>query len=169
MAEQDDKQVQEGNGPDDAQFLVQKVYVKDISFETPNTPEIFKMEWRPEVEMNMTNKATPIGEDHFDVVLTVTLTVKVGDKVAYLIEVNQAGIFMIRNLPADVIDRMLAIVCANILFPFVRETVSDVVTRGGFPQLLLAPVNFDALFEQEQADGKAQLDAAAQANADITH
>ena len=169
MTEQDSKQAQKDNGPDDAQFLVQKVYVKDISFETPNTPEIFKVEWRPEVEMNMINKATPIGDDHFDVVLTVTLTVKVGDKVAYLIEINQAGIFMIRNLPADVIDRMLAIVCANILFPFIRETVSDVVTRGGFPQLLLAPVNFDALFEQEQAEGKAQLDAAARANADITH
>jgi len=169
MAEQDTNTGQAGNGPDDAQFLVQKVYVKDISFETPNTPEIFKMEWRPEVEMNMTNKATPIGEDHFDVVLTVTLTVKVGDKVAYLVEVNQGGIFMIRNLPEDVIDRMLAIVCANILFPFVRETVSDVVTRGGFPQLLLAPVNFDALYEQQKEEGKAQLDAAAQANADITH
>ena len=169
MTEQDSKLAQKDNGPDDAQFLVQKVYVKDTSFETPNTPEIFKMEWRPEVEMNMINKAIPIGDDHFDVVLTVTLTVKVGDKTAYLIEINQAGIFMIRNLPADVIDRMLAIVCANILFPFVRETVSDVVTRGGFPQLLLAPVNFDALFEQEQAEGKAQLEAAAQANADITH
>ena len=162
---------QQGNpqAPNDAQFLVQKVYVKDISFETPTTPEIFKMEWRPEVEMNMTNKATPIGDHHFDVVLTVTLTVKVGDKVAYLVEVNQAGIFMIRNLPADVIDRMLAIVCANILFPFVRETISDVVTRGGFPQLLLAPVNFDALYEQQQKETEAQLDAAAQANADITH
>lgn len=169
MAEQDGNTGQAGNGPDDAQFLVQKVYVKDISFETPTSPEIFKVEWRPEVEMNMTNKATSIGEDHFDVVLTVTLTVKVGDKVAYLIEVNQGGIFMIRNLPEDVIDRMLAIVCANILFPFVRETVSDVVTRGGFPQLLLAPVNFDALYEQQKEEGKAQLDAAAHANADITH
>lgn len=155
--------------PHDAQFLVQKVYVKDISFETPNTPEIFKMEWKPEVDMNMTNKANSIGDDHYDVVLSVTLTVKVDDKVAYLIEVNQGGIFMIRNLPEDVISRMLAIVCANILFPFVRETVSDVVTRGGFPQLLLAPVNFDALFEQEQAEARAQQDAAAQANADITH
>jgi len=169
MAEQDDKQVQEGNGPNDAQFLVQKVYVKDISFETPNTPEVFKMEWKPEIDMNMTNKATAIGDDHYDVVLSVTLTVKIGDKVAYLIEVNQAGIFMVRNLPADVIDRMLAIVCANILFPFVRETVSDVVTRGGFPQLLLAPVNFDALYEQEQAEAKARDEAAAQANAGITH
>jgi len=169
MAEQDGNQVQEGNGPDDAQFLVQKVYVKDISFETPSSPEIFKMEWRPEVDMSMNNRATPIGDDHYDVVLTVTLTVKVGDKVAYLVEVNQAGIFMIRNLPPEVIDRMLAIVCANILFPFVRETVSDVVTRGGFPQLLLAPVNFDALYEQQKAEDEAQLDAAAQANADITH
>jgi preprotein translocase subunit SecB len=162
---------QEGNPevPNDAQFLVQKVYVKDISFETPNSPEVFKMEWKPEVDMNMTNKATPIGDDHFDVVLTVTLTVKLGDKVAYLVEVNQAGIFMIRNLPEDVIERMLSIVCANILFPFVREAISDVITRGGFPQLLLAPVNFDALYEQEKQQAKDQLEAAAQVNADITH
>ncbi len=162
---------QEGNtqAPNDAQFLVQKVYVKDISFETPNTPEIFKMEWKPEVDMNMSNKATPIGDDHFDVVLTVTLTVKIGDKTAYLIEVNQAGIFLIKNLPDDVVDRMLSIVCANILFPFVREAVSDVVTRGGFPQLLLAPVNFDALYEQQKQENEARLDAAAQANSDITH
>ncbi len=169
MAEQEGNTEQAGNGPDDAQFLVQKVYVKDISFETPNTPEVFKMEWKPEIDMNMTNKATPIGDDHFDVVLSVTLTVKLGDKVAYLVEVNQAGIFMIRNLPEDVIDRMLAIVCANILFPFAREAVSDVITRGGFPQLLLAPVNFDALYEQEKEQAKGQLDAAAQANAGITH
>jgi preprotein translocase subunit SecB len=165
MAEQEGNIEQEGNAPDDAQFLVQKVYVKDISFETPNSPEIFKMEWKPEVDMNMTNKATPIGDDHFDVVLSVTLTVKLGDKVAYLVEVNQGGIFMIRNLPEDVINRMLAIVCANILFPFVREAVSDVITRGGFPQLLLAPVNFDALYEQQQAQQK----GAPQANTDTTH
>jgi preprotein translocase subunit SecB len=127
------------------------------------------MEWKPEVDMNMTNKATAIGDDHYDVVLTVTLTVKLGDKTAYLVEVNQAGIFLIKNLPEDVINRMLGIVCANILFPFVREAVSDVITRGGFPQLLLAPVNFDALYEQQQKDSEAQLDAAAQANAGITH
>lgn len=166
---------QEGNtqASNDAQFLVQKVYVKDISFETPNTPEVFKMEWKPEVDMNMSNKATAIGDDHFDVVLTVTLTVKIGDTTAYLVEVNQAGIFLIKNLPEDVIDRMLSIVCANILFPFVREAVSDVITRGGFPQLLLAPVNFDALYEQQkgeaETESEARLNAAAQANADITH
>jgi preprotein translocase subunit SecB len=137
----------------DAQFSIQKVYVKDVSFETPNSPEVFKMEWKPVVNMHMTNEATPLGENLFDVVLSITLTVKLEDKVAYLVEINQAGIFLINNIPEDVIDRMLATVCANILFPFAREAVSDLVNRGGFPQLLLSPVNFDALYaQQQQAD-----------------
>jgi preprotein translocase subunit SecB len=134
----------------DAQFSIQKVYVKDISFETPNSPEVFKMEWKPKVDMHMTNEATPIGEHLFDVVLSITLTVKLGEKVAYLVEINQAGVFFIKNIPDEVIERMLATVCANILFPFAREAVSDIVTRGGFPQLLLSPVNFDALYAQQQ-------------------
>lgn len=134
----------------EAQFSIQKVYVKDVSFETPNSPEVFKMEWKPLVDMHMTNEAKPIGEDLFDVVLSITLTVKLEDKVAYLVEINQAGIFLIKNIPGDVIERMLATVCANILFPFAREAVSDIVNRGGFPQLLLSPVNFDALYAQQQ-------------------
>ncbi len=146
MAEEDSK-LQEST---EAQFSIQKVYVKDISFETPNSPEVFKMEWKPVVDMHMTNEATPIGENLFDVVLSITLTVKLEDKTAYLVEINQAGIFLIKNIPDDVVDRMLATVCANILFPFAREAVSDIVTRGGFPQLLLSPVNFDALYAQQQ-------------------
>ncbi len=134
----------------EAQFSIQKVYVKDISFETPNSPEVFKMEWKPVVDMHMTNEATPIGEHLFDVVLSITLTVKLEDKTAYLVEINQAGVFFIKNIPDDVIERMLGTVCANILFPFAREAVSDIVTRGGFPQLLLSPVNFDALYVQQQ-------------------
>ncbi len=134
----------------EAQFSIQKVYVKDISFETPNSPEVFKMEWKPVVDMHMINEATPIGEHLFDVVLSITLTVKLEDKTAYLVEINQAGVFFIKNIPDDVIERMLATVCANILFPFAREAVSDIVTRGGFPQLLLSPVNFDALYAQQQ-------------------
>lgn len=145
MAEKEDKKQEAA----EAQFSIQKVYVKDISFETPNSPEIFKMEWKPIVDMHMTNEATPIGENLFDVVLSITLTVKLADKVAYLVEINQAGIFMIKNIPEDVIERMLATVCANILFPFAREAVSDIVNRGGFPQLLLSPVNFDALYAQQ--------------------
>jgi len=140
-------------GQPEAQFAIQKVYVKDVSFETPNSPEVFRLEWKPEVDMHMTNQATPIGEHLYDVVLSLTLTVKIEDKTAYLVEVNQAGVFFIKDIPEDVIDRMLATVCANILFPFARETVSDIVTRGGFPQLLLAPVNFDAMYaQQQQAD-----------------
>jgi preprotein translocase subunit SecB len=146
MAEEDKKK------ETDAQFTIQKVYVKDVSFETPNSPEVFKMEWKPVVNMHMTNEATPLGENLFDVVLSITLTVKLEDKTAYLVEINQAGIFFINNIPEDVIDRMLATVCANILFPFAREAVSDLVNRGGFPQLLLSPVNFDALYAQQQAD-----------------
>ncbi|MCZ6802605.1 MAG: protein-export chaperone SecB [Proteobacteria bacterium] len=166
MAEKEGNAQQEGNAqePTDAQFLVQKVYVKDISFETPNTPEVFRMEWKPVVDMHMSNEATALGDNLYDVVLSITLTVKLGDKTAYLVELNQAGIFMIKNLPEDVIGRMLAIVCANILFPFAREAVSDIVTRGGFPQLLLSPVNFDALYGQQQ-----EKQGAAQPKSDTTH
>ena len=126
----------------DSQFSIQKIYVKDISFETPNTPDAFKMEWKPVVDMNITNEATPLGDDLFDVVLSVTLTVKIDDKVIYLVEINQAGIFLIKNFPEDLLSRMLATSCANILFPFAREAISDTVVRGGFPQLLLSPVDF---------------------------
>ena len=149
----------------EAQFQIQKVFVKDLSFETPNTPEIFKMEWKPVVDMHMTNEATPLDNDLFEVVLSVTLTVKIDDKTAYLAEINQAGIFLIKNIPEDILGRTLATVCANILFPFAREAVSDVVTRGGFPQLLLAPVNFDALYAQQQQ----QAQAAQQAGSETTH
>ena len=141
---------------EDGQFSIQKIYIKDISFETTNTPDVFKMDWKPVVDMHVTNEATPLGEDLFEVVLSVTLTVKIDDKTIYLIEVNQAGIFLIKSIPEDLIGRMLATSCANILFPFAREAVSDIVVRGGFPQLLLTPVNFDALYEQQRKHASEQ-------------
>ncbi len=134
---------------EDAQFQIQKVYTKDISFETPNTPTIFKEEWKPVVDLHMTNEATLVEEHIYDVVLSITVTVKIGEKTAYLVEINQAGIFMIKNIPEDIVQRMLGTSCPNILFPFAREVVSDIITRGGFPQLLLSPVNFEALYEQQ--------------------
>jgi len=140
----------------DSQFSIQKIYVKDISFETPNTPDAFKMEWKPVVDMNITNEATPLGDDLFDVVLSVTLTVKIDDKVIYLVEINQAGIFLIKNFPKDLLSRMLATSCANILFPFAREAISDTVVRGGFPQLLLSPVDFYALYEKQREQASEQ-------------
>ena len=159
MAEKKDK-IEEKK---DTQFSIQKIYIKDISFETPNSPDIFKMEWKPVVDMHITNEATPLGEDLFDVVLSVTITVKIDDKIVYLVEINQAGIFLIKNIPEDVLGRMLATSCANILFPFAREAISDIVTRGGFPQLLVSPVNFDVLYEQQKKQ------AAEQAKQNTTH
>ena len=141
---------------EDSQFSIQKIYIKDISFETTNTPDVFKMDWKPVVDMHITNEATPLGEDLFEVVLSVTLTVKIDDKTIYLVEVNQAGIFLLKSIPEDLIGRMLATSCANILFPFAREAVSDIVVRGGFPQLLLTPVNFDALYEQQRKQASEQ-------------
>ena len=119
MAEKKDK-IEEKK---DTQFSIQKIYIKDISFETPNSPDTFKIEWKPVVDMHITNEATPLGEDLFDVVLSVTITVKIDDKIVYLVEINQAGIFLIKNIPGDVLGRMLATSCANILFPF--ATVSN--------------------------------------------
>lgn len=145
MAEKEAPQV-----PQDAQFQLQKIYVKDVSFETPNSPGIFKVDWKPSVDLHLTNEAKKIDEALYDVILSVTVTVKLGEETAYLAEVNQAGVFYLNNIPADMLDRMLGIACPNILFPYVRETVSDIVLRGGFPQLLLAPVNFEALYAQQK-------------------
>lgn len=132
------------------QFAVQKIYVKDVSFETPHSPDVFRREWKPTVNMEMGNNSTHIEDALYEVVLSITLTVTVEDKTAYLIEVNQAGIFHIDGFEEEAMARITSTVCPNILFPFAREAISDLVTRGGFQQLLLAPVNFDALYAQHQ-------------------
>lgn len=132
------------------QFSIQKVYVKDISFETPNSPIIFQKQWQPSVNMDLANSATALDDQFYEVVLSITVTVSFEQETVYLVEVQQAGIFQLANIPAETINRMLATICPNILFPFAREVISDLVTKGGFPQLLLAPVNFDALYQQQQ-------------------
>ncbi len=132
------------------QFTIQRIYTKDVSFETPNTPEIFMQEWRPEISVNINNGVKDLGEGNIEVVLTVTVTAKVGDKTAFLVEVSQAGIFLARNIPEEEMGPLLGIYCPNMIFPYVREVVSDLVTRGSFPQFLLAPVNFEALYAQQQ-------------------
>ncbi len=129
-------------------FVIQKIYVKDVSFETPHSPQIFMEKWEPEVSLQINNSATVLSEGVHEVTLAVTVTAKLTDKVAYLIEVQQAGIFNATGFGANDMGAILGSYCPNILFPFVREVISDVVTKGGFPQLLLAPVNFDALYAQ---------------------
>lgn len=133
-------------------FVIQKVYTKDISFETPNTPEIFREDdWQPNINLQLQSRSKSLDDNVYEIVLMVTVTAKVDDDTtAYLAEVQQAGIFRVSGFEEEEMHYMLGSYCSNILFPFAREVVSDLVTRGGFPQLLLAPVNFDALFAQKQ-------------------
>lgn len=134
------------------EFALQRIYVKDLSFETPNSPVIFTEEWKPESNLNLNSNVTKLGNDTYEVVLTVTVTTKVGDKTAFLVEVQQAGIFAIKGFAENELGQMLGAYCPNILFPYTREVVSDLVTKGSFPQLLLTPVNFDALYTQHMLE-----------------
>src|SRR3990167_5619309 len=129
-------------------FEIQRIFVKDISFEAPNTPQTFVEEWKPEVALNLETKSNRIQDNMHEVVLSITATVNTDKKTAFLIEVHQAGVFLINHFPSDQLHQMLGSFCPNILFPYAREVISDIVVRGGFPQLILAPVNFDALYEQ---------------------
>jgi preprotein translocase subunit SecB len=131
-------------------FAIHKIYIRDVSFETPHSPEAFQEQWQPSVNMDLGNAARGLDNDYYEVVLTVTVTVKSGEKTVYLVEVQQAGIFHIEGFPEEAVNHMTATTCPNILFPFAREMISDLVVRGGFPQLLLAPVNFEALYLQQQ-------------------
>jgi len=130
------------------QFALQKIYVKDLSFETPKSPAVFTEEWKPDVNIELDTKGKQIAEDVHEVVLGITVTVKVGDSTAYLAEIHQAGIFTIKGFPENELGAMLGSYCPNVLFPYAREVISDLVTKGGFPQFLLAPVNFDAVYRE---------------------
>ncbi|HHH38140.1 MAG TPA: protein-export chaperone SecB [Sedimenticola sp.] len=138
------------------EFALQRIYVKDISFETPNSPAIFTQEWKPESTLNLNSSVNRLDESSYEVVLTVTVTTKVDDKTAFLVEVQQAGIFAIRGFPENEMGPMLGAYCPNLLFPYAREVVSDLVTKGSFPQLLLTPVNFDALYAQHLQERQKQ-------------
>ena len=136
------------------QFALQRIYTKDVSFESPNAPDIFRQDWKPETSLNLNNEVKRLAEDVFEVVLTITVTTKVGDKTAFLVEVKQAGIVGIRGFTEQETEQMLGAYCPNLLFPYAREVVSDLVAKGSFPQLLLTPVNFDALYAQHQQQAK---------------
>lgn len=136
-------------------FAIQKVYTKDISFETPNSPQIFMDKWEPQVDFNLGTNVEPLEDNIYEVVLTVTVTVKCGEKTAYLVEVAQAGVFSLVAFSDQEMGPMMGSFCPNILFPYAREVISDLVSKGGFPQLLLAPVNFDALYAQHMQQAQA--------------
>ncbi len=146
MSEQEQQQEQQ------AVFTIEKIYTKDLSLEIPNAPQIFLEREAPAVDVQLHNESRQVDEGIFESVITVTVTAKLGDKTMFLVEAAQAGIFAIRNVPQEHLGPVLGITCPNIVFPYVREAISDVVFRAGFPPVMLSPVNFEALYaQQEQA------------------
>ncbi len=140
------------------QFAIQRVYTKDVSFETPNSPAIFQKEWKPEIKLDLDTRSNKLADNTFEVVLAVTVTATVEGQTAFLAEVQQAGIFTIGNLPEAQLAHTIGAFCPTTLFPYARETVASLVNRGSFPQFNLSPVNFEALFasyvQQRAAEAK---------------
>jgi len=131
-------------------FNIEKIYIKDLSVEVPNAPQIFLEREQPQIDMQINTQSGPVEQDIYQTELTPTTTAKLKDKTAFLVEVCQAGIFRIQNLPKEALEAALAIGCPNILFPYAREAVSSAVLSAGFPPLLLQPVNFELLYMQQQ-------------------
>jgi len=146
--EQDDARNQENHPV----IQAQKIYIKDVSFETPNSPEIFTREWKPAIGLDLGQRVVELPDSHFEVVLSLTATVKVDEATAYLAEVQQAGIFVLHGFDAEKLHKLLNVHCPRMLYPYASFVISDLVTRSGFPQLLLAPVNFDALYKKRLAE-----------------
>lgn len=137
-------------------FAIEKLYVKDLSVEVPNAPAVFAEQHNPEVGIQLKTAAQALGDEAYEVILTVTITAKAEEKTLFLVEVSQSGIFRVRNVPAENLEPLLSIACPNILFPYAREVVSDAVSRAGFMPVVLQPVNFEALYAaraQQQAEG----------------
>ena len=131
-------------------FSIEKVYVKDLSLEIPNAPQVFLEREAPQVDIQLHHNSNNVESDVYQTVLTVTVTAKVADRTLFLVEASQAGIFVVRNLPPQDLEPVLGIACPNILFPYVREVISDLVVRAGFPPVVLAPVNFEAIYAQQR-------------------
>lgn len=149
----------------DPVFSIEKIYVRDLSVEVPNAPQIFLEQETPQVEIQLSHATNTLGEGAYEVVLTITLTSKLADKTVFLVEVGQAGVFRLLNIPADQMEAALGVACPNVLFPYAREVISDVVSRAGFPPLVMQPINFEAIFMarlEEQARAAAGAEATLQ-------
>lgn len=153
--EQPQNQSQEAAAGADAQLGLERIYIKDMSLEVPHAA-VFTQEWQPDLDINLSSNSTQLDPTHYQVVLTVTVTAKNQGETAFIAEVHQAGIFLISAIPEEQMGHVLGAYCPNVLFPYAREAISDIVTRGSFPQLLLAPVNFDAAYAQSQDQAASQ-------------
>lgn len=145
-------------------FQIQRLYLKDLSLEQPNSPQILLEQTQPQVEINLGLGAESVGEGMFEVTVTATVTTKLGEKVLFLVEAKQAGIFEIRNIPDDQLQPIIGIACPNIIYPYLRAIVSDICTRAGFPPVILTEMNFQAMYEAQQAQAAANGAAPASIN-----
>lgn len=139
---------------EEAQFMIQRLYIKNLSFETTNTPAVFQQKWEPELNLDLNTQHTLLEKNVYEVALTVTATVKNNGNTAFLVEVQQAGIFTIHGPAEEQLDHILNSFCPSLLFPYAREVITSEVVRGSFPQLVLAPINFDALYMQQLEERK---------------
>lgn len=144
-------------------FAIRRIYTKDISFESPNAPQVFNEEkWNPEVNISLQNQALALGPELHEVTIATTITVKLGERTAYLVEVHQSGEFQTTGFEGNELRELLGIFCPGLLYPFLREAIASLISKGGFPPLLLAPVNFDALYHQHQKNLQEQQNRAQQ-------
>ena len=137
-------------------FEIQKIFLKDASFESPNAPEVFREKWQPKTDIHLTAQNLKISDELYEVTLNVEVTSSQNEKTAFLVELKQSGVFLIKDFPEEQLNHLLGSYCPHTLFPFAREAIADLVGKGGFPPLLLSPVNFDALYSQQLAKAKEQ-------------
>ncbi len=141
------------------QFIIERIFLKDASFESPNSPAIFTEEWQPDTNLQLNTEVTPISDDHYEVVLLITVTVKSNENTAFLVEVAQAGVFKITGYDTDQLNHLLASYCPSNLYPYAREAIASMISKGSFPEMHLSPINFDALYAQRLQEEAAQAAA----------
>ena len=151
------------------QFAIQRIFLKDVSFEAPNVPDVFRQQWEPQINMDLNTSSKKLADDVYEVTLTLTVTAKNEEKTAFLAEVHQGGIFKIEGLEGAALHQTVGAFCPNLLFPYAREAIDSLVVKASFPALMLAPVNFDAIYAQslKQAQEKAQAEKDAKPTAEI--
>lgn len=161
MAEEQAATAQEGQ--QQQQFGIQRIYNKDVSFESPATPDVFRRQWQPKFNVDLNTKSNAVDEEgNFEVVLTITVTAKIEEETIFLVEVQQAGIFLITGFEGDNLRRLLGTAAPNVLFPYARENIDALVVKGGFPAIMLSPVNFEALYQQAVAQTENSAQQAAE-------
>lgn len=139
-----------------AKFALKRIYIKDASFESPASPAVFSQAWKPKMHVDLNTRSEPVADNNYEVTLTVTVTAKLEEETAFLIEVHQAGLFHAEGVEGEQLRQILGIACPNMLFPYLREAVDSAALKGGFPALALQPVNFEALYRQAQQEAAKQ-------------